>query len=68
MKKRTTFVLGYQARRPDNWYELSVDERRALPLKVKCVHRQGFWKEESIRNLARKLGYVDSVDVMYSEY
>ena len=65
MTNKMTFVIGYKTSRPENWDSISISERYESNWEATAFHRSGYWKKETIANLARKLGLIGEITVKH---
>ena len=66
MSNKITVVVGHKTTRPERWESMSVEERLDSDWKAESFHRSGFWKTQTISDLARKLGFVGDVKVAHA--
>jgi len=63
---KITIVVGHKTQKPENWEKMSINERFNSNWSVDSFHRLGFWKKESIVNLAKKMGFIGEINVSHT--
>lgn len=62
---KITIVTGHKTKKPENWEQMSINERFNSNWNVDSFHRPGFWKKESIVKLSKKMGFIGEIDVIH---
>lgn len=63
---KITIVTGHKTQKPENWEQMSVNERFNSDRSVESFYRKGFWKKQTIVNLAKKMGFVGDIHVTHT--